>query len=914
MAQAQYTFLPWLRRGIVGLDNVADTGRLSVALQLNVTGQRTETVAQTVHLYGPGDITGLDRRAVVRTVPRAGVRDFEANFLPAIEFYDEDFPWRYTPQGQPGGRLSPWLWLVALADGEFARKGVTGTLPAIEISPEGQRGAFPPLETAWAWAHVHLNFGVSNDLADACKHLEKQLNENPNLGCSRLLCPRRLRPDTRYTAFLVPAFEKGRLAGLGYAGAEVEATPNLASSWLPEDQVNGPRLFPVYFEWEFSTSSAGDFEHLASLLQPLESGVLSQSALHLDIQDPGWGLRYEGDPGTAPMESALQPVQAASQPVTGSSNAADQAFVRALCDLLNLGAGNTGEQDDPFVVPPVYGSFYRPGIRLDATNPENWLDQLNLNPVYRVAAGQGTAAVQQHQEEFMDRAWDQLGNYTDARRIDQRWELSLQTSRSFFSKHFLPVLHQNIPDKTLFGAIALTAPLHAVLRVETGGRSMARPSVAETLKGPYAGVYSTAFSRITRSNGPLMRRFNSKTTTFGDIFFNLTFTGTTIPNYLEETVRNVIREMSVSSGGGLGGSSGSPSPFTERRLENAGLVSVAACKQALENLLPYLAVPATEANAGSAGKVKSAHRGMRDQLDPQAAISARRRGVVVLQDARGKPVEAFTSFSVPDPMYRILAERSTDFILPGLDRIKPNRVVLLQTNQAFVEAYMVGLNHELAREFLWREYPAALNDTFFRQFWDVRDNPKYAEFEDIKPASEWKTNALGKNRPATAGSDPVVIAIRGDLLRKYPDTEMYLHRAEWIFGQDNQRTGRRPMTRTGAEIQIPAFFSARLEPDYLFLGFGLDAGAVIGEGDDPGWFFVMKERAGSVQFGLEVGNEAPGDLSWSALNDVQEHRCIDVESETFKGLLGNRPARADGIATALYQKPFIRYVHAARLI
>ena len=50
-----------------------------------------------MQLVGPGDIVGINRRAVVRTEPRNGVTDFEPNYLAFIEFYDEDFPWRYTP-------------------------------------------------------------------------------------------------------------------------------------------------------------------------------------------------------------------------------------------------------------------------------------------------------------------------------------------------------------------------------------------------------------------------------------------------------------------------------------------------------------------------------------------------------------------------------------------------------------------------------------------------------------------------------------------------------------------------------------------------------------------------------------------------------------------------------------------------
>ena len=43
----------------------------------------------------------------------------------------------------------------------------------------------------------------------------------------------------------------------------------------------------------------------------------------------------------------------------------------------------------------------------------------------------------------------------------------------------------------------------------------------------------------------------------------------------------------------------------------------------------------------------------------------------------------------------------------------------LETNPRFIESYMVGLNHEMARELLWREYPTDQRGTCFRQFWDL---------------------------------------------------------------------------------------------------------------------------------------------------------------------------------------------------
>ena len=70
-------------------------------------------------------------------------------------------------------------------------------------------------------------------------------------------------------------------------------------------------------------------------------------------------------------------------------------------------------------------------------------------------------------------------------------------------------------------------------------------------------------------------------------------------------------------------------------------------------------------------------------------------------------------------MYKPLAEISADLFLPNINLIEYNSITLLETNQRFIEAYMVGLNHEFARELLWREYPTDQRGSYFRQFWDV---------------------------------------------------------------------------------------------------------------------------------------------------------------------------------------------------
>ena len=96
-----YAFLPWLRQGLANAITAppATGTRATIHVEVDVTGTPVgggaslqQSAAQDIALYGPGDILGIDPRAVIRTEPRAGVSNFESNYLAAIDFYDEDFP------------------------------------------------------------------------------------------------------------------------------------------------------------------------------------------------------------------------------------------------------------------------------------------------------------------------------------------------------------------------------------------------------------------------------------------------------------------------------------------------------------------------------------------------------------------------------------------------------------------------------------------------------------------------------------------------------------------------------------------------------------------------------------------------------------------------------------------------------
>src|SRR5262249_55346702 len=151
----------------------------------------------------------LDPRMIVRLDPKPGVPDTEPNYLPAVEFHEPDFPWRYTPaRATTQNRLHPWLVLIVLSQTEIKGQSPAtgeGALPQLLV---GSASLLPVLSRSWAWAHAQVS------ALEAGESVEQVIAREPQRVLSRLICPIQLRPSTPYTAFLVPAFERGRLAGL----------------------------------------------------------------------------------------------------------------------------------------------------------------------------------------------------------------------------------------------------------------------------------------------------------------------------------------------------------------------------------------------------------------------------------------------------------------------------------------------------------------------------------------------------------------------------------------------------------------------------------------------------------------------------------------------------------------------------
>jgi hypothetical protein len=319
-------------------------------------------------------------------------------------------------------------------------------------------------------------------------------------------------------------------------------------------------------------------------------------------------------------------------------------------------------------------------------------------------------------------------------------------------------------------------------------------------------------------------------------------------------------------------------------------------------------------------------------------------------------------------MYKPLVAKSVDYFLPNLQHIPQNTISLIETNQPFIEAYMVGLNHEFARELLWREYPTDQRGSYFRQFWDVSgylddqgEDPDVLRerLKDIPPLHLWPSSSkLGDHdhREQGGGSEEeLVLVIRGELLKKYPTAVIYAHRAVWqrkADGTINNRVERRLDDPGAADAPSPPrdkvktpLYEAKVDPDIYFFGFDLTAEEARGgtgeqETDDPGWFFVIKERPGEPRFGLDIDTAESvhvwNDLGWgNVVPGTQPGDYIQITAATPTITLAPLPpdgseqaeqaaddqfvrwhsgTDAAELAYILYQVPVLVAVHAAEML
>src|SRR5690606_23229948 len=73
-----------------------------------------------------------------------------------------------------------------------------------------------------------------------------------------------------------------------------------------------------------------------------------------------------------------------------------------------------------------------------ATEPD-WLQEVNLDPRYRVFAGAGTEVIRRNQEDYMNIAWQQIGEVMEANRKLNQLKVTKAANYAVYDRHLLPL-------------------------------------------------------------------------------------------------------------------------------------------------------------------------------------------------------------------------------------------------------------------------------------------------------------------------------------------------------------------------------------------------------------------------------------------------------------------------------------------
>jgi len=982
-----YQFLPWVRSGLTSQFRTIDTlgsgipGRARLEVGVNVSRRAGAPVAVTrsIEVTGPGEVVGIDRRQIIRTDPKPNATDFEPNFLAIVEFDHPAFTWLFTPAAANAqDRLRPWLVLIVIED----RDGVTLTareglpLPVLTIGASARPSRqLPDLAESWAWAHGQV-------VLTGAETLEDVLREDPRRTASRLICPRRLDPRTNYIACVVPAFESGRLTGLGQP-LQAADQASLRPAWVSGS--DAAIDLPVYYWWRFSTGVGGDFESLARALRarPIPPEVGRHDMFVGAAGEPLPALAPDAEGAIVALRGALVPPNQPASPWPRATRATVESGLRRVLNLpaQRLGTGGTPAAG-PAVAPPLYARWLaaQPIVPSQAAGPL-WMRTLNLDPRHRAVAGLATRVVQHEQERLMDQAWAQVGDLERAN-LELRWaQVAVEVRGSLLRRHVAPLepgrmlqVTKAAHGRMLVGTTTLAATARASALPEAtlaapfrravrprgplarraygpvdrtvrpfvdrlaAGRLLAappdrppdglfgfatavpaRPDITETVRQRIVDAATRADRQPPDVVNPAqVRAVRVSDTLARDIVERLLGIAKRMPTEITTGLTPVItRRRSVLLDAELRPRDLLPREtlpvislppvlpvvLTDDQINKVRTLATTfreSTVRTIERIDQVAAVPPRPARPSFA--VGTLRRRVLTRVDPTRTMLARVTSRIMIPP-QFRPIaprdplqEVFAGPVFPQPAWELLRDWFPEHLLPGLEHVPANTVSLMQTNPPFVEAFLVGLNHEIGREFLWRELDTDQRCTSFCRFWAPGGR------DDIPPINTWnKTAALGST--LVGGFEgQLVLLVRGDLLRRYPSTVIYA-------APDS--SGRPRLAESAIKLPL---FRGRLDPDVTFVGFDLTP-----EDARDRWWFVFEEQPTEPRFALDqaigFGPDAPplnqwNDLTWGHLAESSGvlAEISHIQIAGFTATQPNAPAprwgaSSSAMAAILAQQP-----------
>ena len=904
-----------------------DHGDFDPRATLRGPAAETAPIAPPVkpRMLGPGGVARLDPRAIGRAYPSPGAVDHAPNDLAALELTVPELPWVLTP-ARPGAhnRLRPWLVLIVIDD---ATPFDPAARPLPRVRPRTTE--LPDLAQSWAWVHVQSPPGVA-----------------------RLLCPRRLAGGHRYRACLVPAFAGGVAAGMGESDADAVGSP--APAWTV-DAVADVEL-PVYHWWEFGTASDGDFESLVRRLRPLEDAAdqghrLGLGSREVDVARP-W-------PDAEPLSGADGPALlsiagAAHSPGGGDDQRpapATMAGFRARlqtelaipADRLDATA-DTGDEVGA-VAPPIYGGHHVVVERVavpaefEPSDRVGWVDGLNLEPAHRFAAGLGAEYVRSNQEDLMARAWAQVGQIREANRLRTTVELARELSLSVHRRHVATLQPGEL--------VGLAAP--AIRRVRTSDTTLAQEIFASPLPDAAA---SASFVRMLRPDGHFARHAGTTSTSVmlrglrGEVALlhpepllaatvGATADSVSAPDLTAkiaahrlvkaDTVRIVAQVNAFAAAAGQIAAPIDALEGLDRETLHSG--RAAALAPMLQDRLAAIGEAISEVESADLSGDQVDGRQVTAvgvQIDgtqlSQRLVRALEPGdrhelrlgsrVVLGPDLASRPLERVMAYpTFPVPIVLELLRTAPEWFLPGLGAFPKERVAALAPNNRFIESYLAGLNHELMRELLWREFPTDRRGSPFRRFW-----PRVGTDVDVPELHLWGIDTpLGDHCELRADAFSLLL-VRGEVVRRFPDMVVTAVPAL----PPGFAVGPKVMNPDPDLVRVP-LFSFTVDPTTAIYALPVDPAELAA--DAPGWFVVFQEHDYKFRFGFDFPEVGPDnlpvagplntwdDLTWEHLDPAGANRGFADAMAALapadpKGLVWGAEADATHVARIALQKPF----------
>jgi hypothetical protein len=236
-----------------------------------------------------------------------------------------------------------------------------------------------------------------------------------------------------------------------------------------------------------------------------------------------------------------------------------------------------------------------------------------------------------------------------------------------------------------------------------------------------------------------------------------------------------------------------------------------------------------------------------DALDPRTTLlRAVNSRISALQGAEAQKFDDIMAApELSEPTYGALGKISHDWLLPGIDQLPTDTTTLVLANRDFIASFLVGMNHELARELLWHEYPTDQRGTYARQFWTRKPTGDRADSYDLRHALH-QAPQLSLSRLTGEGDDPLVLVVKGELIRRYPG--VLICAAHTKAGPAGKR-----LLDTAGEILEPDFVGL-LEPDVLLVGFESlteDKVRSVENNADQAYWFFFAEHFAEPRFGFD---------------------------------------------------------------